>query len=210
MAFTPEDGTGIAGANGYVDVAFFRDHHSDRGRVTTSPIITDTQAQQAIVRASDYIDQRFGTRFRGFRLGQFQGLEWPRLSGFDDDEYLFQGVPTQIQKACAEYALRAFVLGELAPDAPRAAPSQNLADPSNVVTGASQASGVIRSQSDQVGPLRTARSFMSQAEIQALLRDRSAMAGGLVSGVYIPEYPTADLWIKEVIDVASARTVARG
>lgn len=210
MAFTVEDGSGVQDANAYIAVAFFREHHADRGRITDDPAITDAQAQTAIVRATDYIDQRFGTRFRGFRQMKSQGLEWPRLSAFDDDDYLLDDVPAQIQKACAEYALRAHVLGELAPDAPRAAPSQDLSDPSAVVVGTSQASGVIQSVSRQVGPIRTATSYMSQAEIESLLRDRNAFANGLVSGVYIPQYPTADLWINEVIDESFNRTVTRG
>lgn len=206
MAFTVENGSGVTGANAYIAVVFFREYHADRGRVTT-PAIDDAAAQVSIVRASDYIDQRFGQRFRGDRQQKSQGLEWPRISAFDNDGYLLDDVPSQIQRACAEYALRAFVLGELLPDAPRAAPSQNLADPAAPVTGAAQPSGVVRSQARQVGPLRTSNTFMSQAEVQALLRDRSAMAGGLVSGVYIPEYPAADLWLQEVIDTARRRVV---
>jgi len=210
VALIVEDGTGLAAANGYVSLVFFRSHHADRGRDAGSSNIADAQAEAAIVRATDYIDGRFGSVFRGAREEKEQGLEWPRIGAFDDDGFQLDDVPVQIQKACAEYALRAFILGELLPDAPRAAASQDIANPTAVVTGTAQASGVIKSTSDQVGPIKTAQAFMSQAEIIALLRDRRSMSDGLVSGVYLPEYPTADLWIRETVEPSGSRVVLRG
>lgn len=208
MAFTPETGSGVAGANAYIAVAFFREHHTDRGREVSS--IVDTDVETAIVRATDYVDKRFSRVYRGFRQSREQGLEWPRISAFDDDDYLLSEVPNQLEKATAEYAIRAHILKELAPDAPRAAPSQDLSDATNVITGTEQASGVVTRSADQVGPIRTERSYTSQAEIQAILRDRNAYASGLVSGVYIPSYPEADLWIQEIITPSTLRRVLRG
>lgn len=204
--FTVEDGSGVSGANAYIAVQFFRDHHDSRGRDTSS--ILDAGVQTAIVRATDYVDQRFSRVYRGYRQMKAQGLEWPRLSAFDDDDYLLDDVPAQLQKAVAEYALRAHVLFELAPDAPRTAPSQNFSDLANVVTGTAQASGIITRQERQVGPLQTVDAYMTNAEVQALLRDRDANASGLVSGLFIPQYPTADLWLQEILQVEE-RTVWR-
>lgn len=136
-------------------------------------------------------------------------MEWPRLSAFDDDSYLLDDVPNQLQKAVAEYALRAFIYGELAPDAPRAAPSQNLDDMASVVTGTSAGSGSIKSETKQAGELKLVQEFVSQAEIEQMLRDRQSNSNGMVSGVYIPQYPQADLWIAEIIDPAGSRRVAR-
>ena len=78
-----------------------------------------------------------------------------------------------------------------------------------VVTGTPQPSGIIKSTSNAVGPLKVAVAYTSQAEVESLLFDRDSMSNGLVSGIYIPQYPTADMWLKEVID-SQTRTVVRG
>lgn len=204
--FTVETGSGIASANAYISVEQFQDHHLSRGRDVSG--IADGDIEVAVVRATDYIDQRFIRLYRGFKQNSDQSLGWPRISAYDDSDFALLMVPPQIVKATAEYALRAHILKELAPDAPRSAPSQDFSDPDAVVTGASQASGVIKSTSDAVGPLKTSVTYASSAEIQSLLRDRDAHAGGLVSGMYIPQYPTADMWLNEVIDTGN-RTLVR-
>lgn len=206
-SFVVENGSGVANANAYIMVDYFTDHHLSRGRDVSSILPADIEV--AIVRGTDYIDQRFGRVYRGFRRSSDQSLGWPRLSAFDDSGFSLQDVPPQIKKATAEYALRAHILFELAPDAPRSAPSQDLSDPAAPVVGASQASGVIKSASDAVGPLKTAVAYASAAEIESLLRDRRAHSSGLVSGIYIPQYPTADMWLADVIE-ANDRRVVRG
>lgn len=115
MAFTVEDGTGIVGANSYVTLAFVDEYHEDRGQLTWVALAI-LDRQRFLVRASDYIDKRFGRRFRGFRQNKDQGLEWPRLDAFDDDDYVLDLIPAQLQKATAEYALRAIDNAQLAPD----------------------------------------------------------------------------------------------
>lgn len=169
MAFTfvVETGDGVIGANGYITVAQFKDHHDGRGRVYTP--YTDPAIQAAIVRATDYVDKRFGRRFLGSRQQKNQGLEWPRISAYDADDFLLTGVPVQLIKAVAEYAWIAANLGasELAPNP----------------TGA--AGGIIE---ETVGPITTRYSD----------RDRPMTStGNLIQD--IPVYPEADLWIEELI-----------
>lgn len=115
MAFTPEDGTGLINANSYVTEAFANTYHADRQQSEWSSANILTR-QGALVRASDYIDKRFGKKFRGFRQTKDQALEWPRLDAFDDDDYVLDNIPSQLEKACAEYALRALSISQLAPD----------------------------------------------------------------------------------------------
>lgn len=62
MAFVVEDGTGIASANAYITVQQFKDYHADRGNTLTGG---SGDQQKAIVKATDYIDKRFGRRFKG-------------------------------------------------------------------------------------------------------------------------------------------------
>ena len=58
MAFTLETGSGLELANAYIDVTFFDDFHTDRGRDISA--LNATIVETAIVRATDYIDKRFG------------------------------------------------------------------------------------------------------------------------------------------------------
>ncbi|WVW77400.1 head-tail adaptor [Stenotrophomonas phage vB_SmaS_Bhz59] len=132
-----------AGANAYITLAFFTAYHADRGNaIPGTP--TDAQKEQAIIRATDYLDQRF--IFVGRRLlGRDQTTEWPRMDAWDLDRNLVTGIPLEVQEACAEYALRALT-AELNPD------------PSRDASGAA-----IQSQSQQVGPIAQSVTFVSGA-----------------------------------------------
>jgi hypothetical protein len=110
VAFTPEDGTGLINANSLCSVADADAYFEERGIAAWTG--TDTLKEQALVRATDYMETRWGARFRG--VLQFpdtpQALSYPRLYiGFDDV------VPEGIKRACAEYAMRALT-ATLAPD----------------------------------------------------------------------------------------------
>lgn len=110
MAYTVEDGTGVADANSYVLVAEADLYFADRG-VGTWATLNTAQKQAALVKATDYLDQRYGSRYVGVKYSATQSLEWPRLdSNFDTDE-----IPPKLKYACFEYALRASA-AELAPD----------------------------------------------------------------------------------------------
>ena len=68
----------------------------------------DFDAQrQCIVLGTDYVNNRFGGRFRGIRLVSTQALEVPRYGAYDDEGTLLEGVPAELVRAVAEYALRA-------------------------------------------------------------------------------------------------------
>lgn len=68
----------------------------------------DFDAQRAaIVKATDYIEARWGDRFRGVRLTDTQALEVPRAGAYDADGIALTGVPGELKAAAAEYALRA-------------------------------------------------------------------------------------------------------
>ena len=112
MAFTPEDGTGLANANALIDVAFADAYFAERGVAAWTG--DDTAKQQAIVRATDYVETRWGQRGRFKGAVQFpdtpQALSFPRLYIGSDG-----AVPVAVQKAVAEYSLRALT-ATLAPD----------------------------------------------------------------------------------------------
>ena len=210
FVFLPEDGDGLQGANAYTDVAFVDDHHEGRGRTDWAPVPTSTK-EECIVRATDYIEYRFGRKFRGFRQGELQGLEWPRLSAFDNDHFLFNGInsiPQQLRKATAEYALIAFRQGELSPNPPLPTGDEPLDGTAPTATESN--SGIITAKRERVGPLEEETKFATSASVG------TKQAGGRVaqsivnSDFYLPEYPRADAWIEELINNPNSRRLVRG
>lgn len=69
MTLIVEDGTGVNGANAYVDVAFVTTYLTNRNRETENLWSTVGTAPQegAIVQATDFIERRWGLRFLGQR-----------------------------------------------------------------------------------------------------------------------------------------------
>ena len=107
MAFTIEDGTGIAGANAYVDVAYANAYFTERNN--SAWIGTDHAKQAAIIQATDYIEMRFASLFRGTRKTTVQELSFPRI------DKTFGEMPTALKRACCEYAVRSLT-AKLTPD----------------------------------------------------------------------------------------------
>jgi len=70
MAFKVEDGTGVVGATSYATVAGFKAYYADRAVEVSA--ISDPTIQGLLVRASDYINTRWGRRFKGTR--EYNGL----------------------------------------------------------------------------------------------------------------------------------------
>lgn len=109
-----EDGTGLTSSVTYSSVADADSYHYARRNLAwAQAAIIDREA--ALVRATDYIDRRWGPRMLGRRLSSAQALEWPRTHVWDEFGTLRAGVPREIRMACAEYALRA-LSDSLAPD----------------------------------------------------------------------------------------------
>jgi hypothetical protein len=96
-----DDGT-VVGANAYPSVAEFKAYHDARGNAYGS---NDSLIEQAIVRATDYVDQRF--KFRSTKLLQVQFTQFPRVLFQDDDGFDVEGIPAALKYAVCEYALRA-------------------------------------------------------------------------------------------------------
>lgn len=138
MSFSVQtDAGGVIGATAYITVLEFKAYHDDReGDYGTA---TDPEIQAAIIRATDYLDQRF--RFVGERITVQQRTAWPRVDAFDRDDNLRQGIPTEIKEATAEYALRALTAA-LNPDLTRDESGQ-----------------IVISKSETVGPISQSVTF---------------------------------------------------
>lgn len=204
-----EDGSVVAGANAYVDVAFADTYHLDRGHGSWAAL-TSTAKQQAIIRATDYVDKRFGRRWRGRKIQPLaQPLLWPRVDVYDPyKDLLVQSnvIPAQLKKAVSEYALRAALLGELAPDPLPQVPRQDLS-PNTPVFPTEFQGGQIRRVAEKVDVIETSTSYNTPDNLTSAQRSKAVLSG-LVTEAFIPEYPAADLLLEELLRTGE-RTLAR-
>lgn len=116
MALVVEDGTGKADAESFISVADALAYHEARGNAAWAAVATDTVREQLLRKATDYMEFAYGQRWKGVRTTTTQALSWPRSGVFINDNLIPSNVvPTAVQRACAELALRA-VSGDLAPD----------------------------------------------------------------------------------------------
>lgn len=124
MALVVEDGTGLPNAESYCSTATASTYHAARNNVAWAAL--DVPTQEAMLRlATDFMRQRYRLRWVGVKVTATQGLEWPRAwvalpdspSGYRSvPAYVpMNVVPTEVQNACAELALRAST-GPLSPD----------------------------------------------------------------------------------------------
>lgn len=74
MTLTIETGIGVRGADSYASVAFVTAYLTDRGREAENTWSTKTVAEQeeAIKKATDYIEKRYGRSFKGVRKVWFE------------------------------------------------------------------------------------------------------------------------------------------
>lgn len=212
MAIIVESGSGDSGANAYISAVDVTTHHDDRGNTAWSDFTTADQ-ESAIIRASDYVDKRFGIRFVGLRKIKNQGLEWPRLDAFDLDGYLLSGpdaLPRQLLKATAEYALRAALYQTLAPDAPFPVPKQDLTDAA-AVRPDQEETGQLTRVREKVGPLEEEKWYETNSQVlgKNLGAGATGVKSSLVNDFIIPEYPEADMWLEELLRSSMNTRLAR-
>jgi hypothetical protein len=119
MSLIVEDGTGLSTADSYISAAAATARHLALGN-TDWAILTDAEKEQALRRATVYMEQAYRTRWVGCRAHQTQALSWPRyISELVDDIYIAGDVlPADIANACADLALKA-AAGELNADLTR-------------------------------------------------------------------------------------------
>lgn len=103
MPFTPEDGTGVVGANSYATPAQADDYFTMSG-VTAWTSLTNDRKQVALFQATQYIELVWGPLFVGTKFKEDQGLSYPRLLCCTDTVPVY---PDALLTACFEYALRA-------------------------------------------------------------------------------------------------------
>lgn len=174
MAFVEEDGSGLTTSNAYCSVAFVTAYLTESGSETAwSALANDTLREQAIVKASRYIDQRFGQLFLSTRRHRDQAMEWPREQIAFPNGLLWinsNEIPIELKRATAEYADRVSVAGTVL-----------VADPTT--------NQQIVEKTETVGPITEQTRF---AEYRG---------GGstTVTDAAFSAYPAADLWVEKLI-----------
>lgn len=125
MALEVEDGTGKANAESFVSVAEALTYHAARGNTAWAALASDALREQALRRATDYMQQVYRSRWQGSRVSSAQRLEWPRdgvtkRANYPYHDYYANNiVPEEVRNVCAELALKA-ATASLAPDLDRA------------------------------------------------------------------------------------------
>lgn len=104
-----EDGTGLADANSYVTLQEANDYFTVYGQPAWEAL-DELAREQCLVKATQYIDVRWGELIDGARLEVDQALVFPRT-----EVSWIQPLPRQLKVATYEYALRA-IEGDLLPD----------------------------------------------------------------------------------------------
>lgn len=128
MAITVEDGTGLITADSFVSVIDADAYHTARGNTAWAG--SDTVKGQALVRATTYLELKYGLRWAGYRKTSTQALSWPRqfvpIPNMYIPEYLTDTtIPVEIKNACTVLALKALA-DELIADEERAVISESV------------------------------------------------------------------------------------
>jgi hypothetical protein len=209
MAFTVETGSGNPDANAYMTVVEADTYHQDRLHAGWTG--AQDKKEAAIILATDYIDKRFGPRFKGFRRQKDQALEWPRLEAYDRDGFSYDGVdivPRALRRACAEYALRALVKGELAPD-----PATQFATEDNQTadgTTTKAVGGELKREAVKVGPVEESYEYVPASTSMTAPGNVTSSGFAAVPGLFLKPYPAADMLIDELLESAISRDIGRG
>jgi len=182
--FVHEIGAGLPNANSYADPDQARDYGAARHRNTLQNI-TEEQLEALLIRATDYIDQRWGMKFAGSPKTSTQALSWPRDYVYDELGALVTGVPADIVCATIELAERATGLDRLISDPPAPYP---VADASGTVADVTD--GAIVSIRKKVDTIETSKPYAGS--IGGVHRTPTT---GTLAGIAIQEFPAVKLLI---------------
>ena len=117
--------TGAATAEAYTSVADATSYHVNRGNAAWASLTT-AQMEQSLRKATDYMGSTYGGSWAGVRTNSIQALDWPRYNVVAFGYVVASdSIPTRVQWACAELALRA-AAGDLLADQERGVVSETI------------------------------------------------------------------------------------
>lgn len=96
-----EDGSGLPNANSYCDLDYALEYCTNKG-YTSWQSLSETEQKVFIIRGTEFIDNFYN--WRGRKGKGSQALSFPRFDLYDDDNYLINGIPDKLKKACLEAA----------------------------------------------------------------------------------------------------------
>lgn len=115
MALIVETGTGASDSESLCSIAYADTYNANRGCAPWATLTT-VQKEEALRRATDYVEQVYGQNFQGRRINSTQALSWPRYDVYLNDYSVSSSiVPSLVMNATAELAYKA-AQGNLAPD----------------------------------------------------------------------------------------------
>ena len=97
-----EDGTGLSNADSYVSVEFADNYFSARG-VTAWASLTQAKKEQALIRATDFIDSIY--QWHGKKATSEQALRFPRVNLTDYEGMLVIGIPNCLKQAVCDASM---------------------------------------------------------------------------------------------------------
>ena len=109
MTLIVETGTGSSTSEAYISVADADTFFSNRG-LTLWATMSTAEKEQALRRATDYLEFTYRTRWKGTQLSTTQSLSWPRLNVPQVNGvslYSSATIPPEVIKANVELAFRA-------------------------------------------------------------------------------------------------------
>ena len=151
MALIVEDGTGLDDAESFAAVAYADAYWLARGGASWAAL-SEGAKEIALRLATDYMEIRWRSRWKGLRLTAGQALAWPRSDVVDEDGYdvAADAVPTRVANACVEYAFRA-ASGDLIPD------------PETDATG-----GTVTRKREKVGPIEEETEYLLTSSVKTI------------------------------------------
>lgn len=107
MALEVEDGTGKTNSESFISVADADTRHTNLGNTAWTG--TTAAKEQALRKATEYMQQAYRERWKGNKHTVGQALAWPRNSVVVDGFVTIASgvVPTEVKNACADLALKA-------------------------------------------------------------------------------------------------------
>ncbi len=99
IQFVIEDGTCVANANSYVDLATAVQYQTDRNR-TAWLSLTEDEQKASLIRATQYVDALYN--WKGRRKFESQCLSFPRVEIINSDGFEVNGIPSALKKAVLE------------------------------------------------------------------------------------------------------------
>jgi hypothetical protein len=107
MTLIVENGTGLSNAESFVSVADADARRTAFGDGTAWSALTTEQKEQALRKATAFMEQRYRQRWRGTKLLRDQALSWPRFGAEVDGYVLYSDVvPSEVANVCADLALK--------------------------------------------------------------------------------------------------------